>query len=344
MKVCPYISQTDRPSVPGPRLWLYALRSAFVQTPIADTDSRRVDLASWPERIDHDGVVHFRDNGRAEYGRMSRQVIKPDVVVLCTGYKQTFPFLTALCGRDAVSPDETPDRVSGLDTRGIWNRNEPQLGFIGFVRPSLGAIPPLAEMQAQLWVLQLLAPESLPRTLKPEDEPHYRLHPPPGSRITYGVDHESYAYQLALDMDSAPGLTDILKITWSKPDIRWWRLPIIWAVGANLNTKYRLQGPWRHPEAGKLLTSSEFWETITRRPILFGKLPHQAERPFAPADSHRPHFSVAPADVHIRPVELLGLPGRDHKRYSAAPRLAWIENESGGGGVQPAGWVVWCHV
>lgn len=270
MKVCAYISNPYRPWQPGRKLWMYALRSAFVQTPIADTKGKRVDLAPWPERFDDTGVVHFRNNGRPEFDRMRNQVIRPDVVVLCTGYRQTFPFLQ---GQDAfVRPSETASGwVDALDVRGIWNRSEPEMGFIGFVRPSLGAIPPLAEMQAQLWIFQLAAPTGIPRALRPEDEPHYRLQPPSGSRITYGVDHESYAYQLALDMNSAPGLVDVGRIVlFEKRDRLLWRLPIIWAFGANFNTKYRLQGPWKDPDAAALLSSDEFWETITRRPILFG--------------------------------------------------------------------------
>ncbi|KAJ0126465.1 Uncharacterized protein HZ326_30434 [Fusarium oxysporum f. sp. albedinis] len=60
-------------------------------------------------------------------------------------------------------------------------------------------------MQAQLWVLSLMAPHKL-SNLKAEDEIHYKLHSKYDDRVTYGVDHESYAYQLALDMNSAPGI------------------------------------------------------------------------------------------------------------------------------------------
>lgn len=98
-------------------------------------------------------------------------------------------------------------------------------------------------MQAQLWILNLLACHKIPRNLNPQDELHYRLMCPPGSRINYSVDHESYVYQLALDMNSAPGLLDIL--SFMKSDLRAWRLPIIWAFGAHFNTKFRLQGPWQ---------------------------------------------------------------------------------------------------
>ncbi|KAH6883538.1 hypothetical protein B0T10DRAFT_463464 [Thelonectria olida] len=104
---------------------------------------------------------------------------------------------------------------------------------------------PLAEMQAQLWILNILAPEKIPRTLKAIDEDHYRLTSSPDSRIRYGVDHESYAYQLALDMDSAPGLWSILALVSGKSISKSLRLLIVWGFGAHFNTKFRLQGPWR---------------------------------------------------------------------------------------------------
>lgn len=267
MKICSYLSLPYRPIVPSRRLWLYALRSAIVQTPVPDTNGRHVDLAPWPKEIDGEGVVHFLDNQRPEFSRLGREKIKPDIVILCTGYKQEFPFL--------VSPQIRPTQVyampSQADVRGIWKRDEPTVGYIGFVRPSLGAIPPLAEMQAQLWVLNLLAPGELSHPLRPIDEEHYRLKLPSDSRITYGVDHESYTYQLALDMNSAIGLCDVLAFA-RKRDVRdAWRLLVVWAFGAHFNTKFRLMGPWKWNGASDILVSEELWQTITRRPLFFGE-------------------------------------------------------------------------
>lgn len=126
---------------------------------------------------------------------------------------------------------------------------------------SSGAIPPLAELQAQLWVSNLLrSPRYAPFCSSPVDY----FHPPVpyGSRqgaiikpydIDYklhcrdkthdfaatkrAVDQESYAYQLALDIGAAP--------TW------WhvWRAHgaevfFTWAMGSNFPSKFRLVGPW----------------------------------------------------------------------------------------------------
>jgi dimethylaniline monooxygenase (N-oxide forming) len=266
MKICPYLSLPYRPIIPGRRLWLYALRSAVVQTPVPDTNGRHVDLAPWPKEIDREGAVHFIDNQRPEFSRLEREKIKPDTVILCTGYKQEFPFLEP--------PQTRPTRVyampSQADVRGIWKRDEPTVGYIGFVRPSLGAIPPLAEMQAQLWVLNLLAPQEMPHPLRAIDEEHYRLKLPSNSRIAYGVDHESYTYQLALDMDSAIGLWDLLAFARKRSVRDGWRLLIVWAFGAHFNTKFRLLGPWKWSGAADILVSEELWQTIARRPLFFG--------------------------------------------------------------------------
>lgn len=246
-------------------MWIYSLRSALIQTPVPETNGRQVDLAPWPTGFDSRGVVQFTNNGRPEYDRMKGEEVKPDIVIFCTGYKQSFPFLTS--GGTISATYHSP---SSADVRGIWKRDDPTVGFIGFIRPSFGAIPPLAEMQAQLWIVNLLSTRKIPRELRPEDEPHYRLHHPSGSRITYGVDHESYTYQLALDMDSAPGAWDVVRLMFSVSQPKRWRLPIIWALGAHFNSKFRLKGPWKRNDALQLLTSDEFWHTITRRPLIFG--------------------------------------------------------------------------
>lgn len=100
----------------------------------------------------------------------------------------------------------------------------------------------------------------LPAPLKPED--HYKLHPSPSSRIQYGVDHESYAYQLALDMGSAPSFTDVAA--------KGWKLAMCWALSANVNTKFRLVGPWKW-EGAQQVMETEIWATVTRRRGFFGK-------------------------------------------------------------------------
>ncbi|KAB5539326.1 hypothetical protein GE09DRAFT_315077 [Coniochaeta sp. 2T2.1] len=256
-KAGPYVSAPYRPKT---KSLLETFRSAIIAIPPVDTHGRQIDLAPWPTHVDSSGVIHFRDNGREEYARMKDSRIKPDILVFATGYKQVFPFL------DASSSYPT---ASDANVRSVWHRSDPTVSFIGFLRPSLGAIPPLSEMQAQLWVTHLVAPHLIPRPLVPDDEPHYRLLHPPESRVQYGVDHETYAYQLALDLDAAPGILEVLGVGLQMGGRSIYRLPLTWALGANFNAKFRLRGPWRWDGAGRVMTE-ELWQTVARRGWFFG--------------------------------------------------------------------------
>ncbi|KAI0998110.1 hypothetical protein K3495_g10083 [Podosphaera aphanis] len=238
----PYISNQYRTSS-----IIDSLRSCVAQVPIVDTQGRKIDLAPWPKEIDENGIVTFMNNNRREAQVMSKKIYKPDIVVMATGYSQNFPFL-----------DDSYSRPQEANIRGIWKEGDESVSFIGFVRPSFGAIPPLAELQAQLWISMLL--HRIPSSLTPTT--HYCLRVPPHSRIKYGVDHESYAYQLAVDMDAAP--------TFSQVMMQGWKMTLCWALGANINAKFRLVGPWKWSGA-KGVMESEVWDTIKRRRGFFGK-------------------------------------------------------------------------
>jgi dimethylaniline monooxygenase (N-oxide forming) len=113
-------------------------------------------------------------------------------------------------------------------------------------------------MQAQLWILNLLG--HLPKTLRHED--HYCLQVAKSARVQYGVDHESYAYQLAKDMGSAPSFSEMLG--------RGWKVALCWALSANVNPKFRMIGPWKWDGAENVMMT-EIWDTITRRRGPWGK-------------------------------------------------------------------------
>ncbi|KAK3494253.1 FAD/NAD(P)-binding domain-containing protein [Neurospora hispaniola] len=290
----PYISYPYKhlqPS-PTPPTLLSRIRSALIGSTLKDTGGRYIDLAPWPQSISPQGIVTFQNNHRPEWERMRQQTIKPDIVIFCTGYNQEYPFFTAhnasLCNKSGKAAKRYVVEHTERNVRGIWNRDDPSVGFIGFLRPSLGAIPPLAEMQAQLWIVQLVAPHWIPRPLDSKDEEHYRLRHPAESRVKYGVDHESYVYQLGLDMDSAMGVMEVLRRglwergvgalwkgegdgTWKKTKKKkkkkkknGWKLPLVWGLGANYNVKFRMKGPWRWEGAEEVM-ETELWRMIKRR-------------------------------------------------------------------------------
>lgn len=279
-RLSPYLSYHWRPKVASG--WVERTRQLICQGPDPiDTGGRSVDLAPWPEGIDADGVVHFGDNGRPEFERMSGARFRPDIVVFCTGYTQDFDLLKPKTKRPLKGAEARPyPTAAQADVRSIWSRADPTVAFIGFVRPALGAIPPLAEMQAQLWVSRLLlSPHANEKTepsrmspLRADDEVHYKLLPGKSARVQYGVDHESYAFQLALDMGSAPSLAQTVALAWAAR--RWataWKLLVMWLLAANVNTKFRLVGPWAWDGAVHVLTADELWETVTRRHWFFGE-------------------------------------------------------------------------
>ncbi|KAL9484025.1 hypothetical protein ACSS6W_002814 [Trichoderma asperelloides] len=248
-----------------PTKWPLAtrIRRFFFNTDIPPA-SRIIEVAPTPSHISKDGVAHFPHNGRPESDRINETVVKPDVVVFATGYLPSFPFLN--------TPDHASDKpyptAWDADVRQIWNSDEPTVGFIGFIRPGFGAIPPLAEMQSMLFTMNLI--NRIPKPLNPDDEWHYRIIHPPDARVFYGVEHDSYAYQLAKDIGAAPSFTEVLKLAFHTK--RGWRLPYIWAAGACFNTKFRMTGPWKWDGAGEVMTG-ELWETIQRREGLFGNIP-----------------------------------------------------------------------
>lgn len=59
-----------------------------------------------------------------------------------------------------------------------------------------------------------------------------------------GVDHERYAYQLALDMGTASRAGYVLKK-------HGWKVFFTWAMELNFNTKFRIVGPWRDRRGGE---------------------------------------------------------------------------------------------
>ena len=73
--------------------------------------------------------------------------VDADVVVYCTGYKVTFPFLDA----DLIA---APDNDLPLFRR-VFHPDVPGIYFVGLLQP-LGAVMPLAELQSQ-WICDHLA-------------------------------------------------------------------------------------------------------------------------------------------------------------------------------------------
>ncbi len=99
------------------------------------------------ERFEGGRTVRFVDGGEEEI----------DLVVYCTGYKISFPFL---------SPQVFEARDNRMPLyRRLVSVDDPGLYFMGFIQP-LGPIMPIAEAQAE-WIADLLTGKA---TLPPEEE------------------------------------------------------------------------------------------------------------------------------------------------------------------------------
>jgi dimethylaniline monooxygenase (N-oxide forming) len=133
----------------------------------------------------------------------------------------------------------------------------------------------MAEMQIQLFLLLSTAQIETPTS--PEN---YHLLHSPTSRIQYGVDYSTYMAQLAKDMGSAPSLRALMvEYGWFVTFLYWYVPPsssrlmirevttLMVSFGAAFPTFYRLVGPYRSPQAEKIV-KTELWDTIKRRGVI----------------------------------------------------------------------------
>ncbi|TDZ14215.1 Dimethylaniline monooxygenase [N-oxide-forming] 2 [Colletotrichum orbiculare MAFF 240422] len=239
---------------------LSRMRAYYMNVELKDTKGRKILTAPWPLAFSNEGIAVFPHSQKREHQEALAKLTRPDMVVLATGYVRRFFFLS----KEYPEPNE-------LNVRGIWRRGDVTAGFIGFVRPGIGAIPPLSELQAQLWVLTLLRhkyPQQVPWPAAGPGQPDYP-HAVPHYEVDYalkargghdlfktkhGVEQESYAYQLALDMGAAPTLSFV----WH----HGYRAFFTWAMGSNFNTKFRLVGPWKWETGALAIMRSELYNVV----------------------------------------------------------------------------------
>ena len=218
--------------------------------------------------------VQFSDGSSAEY----------DVIVFATGYRQRFPFLFAADGiqqcSDGGSRCDTGGGTAGGDSmrnahrdttmaddplptqRNICSSDEPTLAFLGFVRPNVGAIPPMAEMQVMWWVQRLRG-----RLAKPLAAPTYHLLGGNPRTTSYSCDYGAYMHDLARDMGAMP---DLLYWAWRRP-----RVAFTYAMGQAYVSCFRLQGPFASRQCEDTVAVELFRPTMDRGIItnlLFGAI------------------------------------------------------------------------
>lgn len=109
---------------------LHRLLAHYIDPPLPEgVDDPTIHVVPFPKRFDEEGRAVFPPppKHRAKE-RGAEGECKPDLVVLCTGYRQDFSWLGEGYPR---GPDE-------CDVRGVCSSKDPSVAFIGFLRPGVG--------------------------------------------------------------------------------------------------------------------------------------------------------------------------------------------------------------
>ena len=229
-----------------------------------DPPHKRVDrsILSFPAPARVEGrVVTFTDGTTFE----------ADVLVYATGYCQRFPFLDAAAagpvGHAATGARGDEDPLP--EEHFIVSPTEPTLAFIGFVRPNVGAIPPMAELQTMWWIEKLRG-----NTVPAVEAPSYGLL---GKKLVYGVDYGNYMHQLAAEFNAVPSLWTLAR----RP-----RVLIAYCLGQAYIPFFRLSGPFATEQAWETAGSELYAPVVQRcvRETLTRLL--TLNRPTPPAASH----------------------------------------------------------
>nr|XP_036576860.1 tRNA (adenine-n -)-methyltransferase non-catalytic subunit [Colletotrichum truncatum]KAF6783681.1 tRNA (adenine-n -)-methyltransferase non-catalytic subunit [Colletotrichum truncatum] len=241
-RALPYLNEGHRPTD-----ILSRIRAFVMNIELKDNGGKKILTAPWPSAFAKDGRAVFPHSQKREHEEALSKQIRPDIVVLATGYVRRVCFL----GDEYPKPDE-------LDVRGIWRRGDVTTGFIGFVRPGI-------ELQAQLWVLNLLRQKYPQQVCSSPESPdavaHYEVDYALKARgghdffkTKHGVEQESYAYQLALDMGAAPNATFMMR--------KGFKAFFTWAMGSNFNAKFRLVGPWKWESGALAVMRGELFDVV----------------------------------------------------------------------------------
>jgi dimethylaniline monooxygenase (N-oxide forming) len=139
------------------------------------------------------GNVHFSDGS----------VTPADIIVCCTGYKQGFDFLGAEI-RDRMPSSNALHEYMFMPEYGD------KLAFIGFVRPGVGTVPAIAELQSRYLGLVLRGHVSLPGDdvmaagIRRQQENARKIFPLDFDRISHIVDYYPYMAGIAKRIDVLP--------------------------------------------------------------------------------------------------------------------------------------------
>jgi len=216
-----------------------------------------------------------------------------DMIVFCTGYKQKFPFIPASMertngrrrrrrrrsgsneegnsyekedkygykyGDQDQDEDQMGDEKEDQDQddplpeiHNIVSSSDPNVAYIGFVRPNVGAIPPMSEIQVMWWI------QHMEKKLITTVIPSYHLMGTNKRTGSYAVDYGAYCSDLAREIGCMPSL---MAWFWKSP-----KIAIGYALGQSYSTYFRLEGPYQCDECVEI-AKNELFEPVRRRPMV----------------------------------------------------------------------------
>lgn len=111
---------------------LHRLLAHYIDPPLpAGVDDPTIHVVPFPKKFDETGKAIFPPPPKhraKERGVTAAGECKPDLVVLCTGYRQDFSWLG----------EGYPRGSDECDVRGVCSSKDPSVAFIGFLRPGVG--------------------------------------------------------------------------------------------------------------------------------------------------------------------------------------------------------------
>ena len=230
-----------------------------------------VDDTSRPAITLHNSAIASVVRGTVTFADGSH--CAPEVLLCATGYRQRFPFIYSARGGGRRGSTEVGGSSSDADVnddplppvRLICSEDEPNLSYIGFVRPNVGAIPPMSELQTLWWIERMEGRMDGKRLAAPT----YKLLSRNARTKAYAVDYGAYMHDLARDCGAAPDLFARSTSWW------WWSHPralITYVIGQAYVGVFRLHGPFAPTDAGDVaelrrVYETELWSTIVRRGV-----------------------------------------------------------------------------
>ncbi|CAM9408227.1 unnamed protein product [Choristocarpus tenellus] len=180
-------------------------------------------------------------------------VFECDIVVACTGYKNTFPFV------EETHPDinEYGQNPRLLYKQIFHPKYNGEVAYFGFARPAFGSIPPTSEMQSRYFAmvtngdLQLPSRKTMEKVSREDQSEWEWRFGYDALRVKGLVDFQVYTDDLASIMGSLPPLK---KIFFSKPKL-WFSI----MFGPFTMHQYRLTGPYANPKVAS--------EVYARQPL-----------------------------------------------------------------------------